>query len=188
MAKRDLLKGFVALGLLCVLGYIILKQFFVAFGGADASVKASIIAGLFAGLSLVATFWRDRAKARQEAHRESKIKVYSEFYDIIFHLMNRSKEDRLVGIEDDVEFQKIWMQMSRGLMFYGSPSVIRSFVEFKGNGGEGGWLAVMKKIGDVLLQMRADIGLGNQGLNNISIHQVYVRDDLAELAKLGDVK
>ena len=86
------------------------------------------------------------------------------------------------------EFQEKWFEMSRGVLFYGSPSVLNAFAEFKGGAmdqSNADPRVVMKRVGRILLAMRADIGLSNFGLNEVNIHQIYVNDDINKLGQIS---
>ena len=164
----------VALGLL---GWTFISVFLLA----NASVQASIIAALFGIVSLVFAYWSERARAVREAHRDKKIEVYTIFYDFIFNLLKNVKNGDNVDLENDPEFQSKWFDLTRGVLFYGSPNVVQAFAGFrdpnmtKDNPDP---TLVLRKIGRILLSMRADIGLSNSGLDELSIHQIYVTDDI----------
>ncbi|WP_139832141.1 hypothetical protein [Mesorhizobium australicum] len=152
--------------------------------GLDKALAPAVIGGFVTVALAIFAFWRDRAKSRAEAHRENKIEVYSIFYDIIFKLLEMQKSDESYNIENDPEFQKKWFQMTRGVLFYGSPEVVDAFSKFKvSDGSAGDPLAAMRNIGRILLAMRKDIGLSNWGLNELSIHQIYVNDDVRKIGK-----
>ena len=154
-----------------------------AFALAEPSVKASIIAGLFAVFSLILTHQRERGKAIKEAHRDKKIEVYSKFYDLIFEFMKIAKSAGVEGFDfESPENLERMAALHRGIMFYGSPGVVVAFSDFRvPREGEAEPLSVMKRVGRILLAMREDIGLDNSGLDELSINQIIVNDDLRRL-------
>jgi len=125
------------------------------------------------------TFWKERSRSIKEAHRDKKIEVYAEFYDLMFDLLQRSKKGDTRGLEGDADFERTWFSISKGVLFYGSPSVVKAFSQFKT--GSADKIEVMRLVGRILLSMREDIGLSNSGLNELNIHQIYVTDDIRKL-------
>jgi len=154
------------------------------FSSANASTQAALIGGLFAVVSLVFTYWKERTRSLKEAHRDKKIEVYSKFYDLMFGILERTKNsENLEDPDFDAAMAKSLFDVSRGVLFYGSPQVVSAFVDFRlaNEGGNTDQLGIMKKVGRILLAMREDIGLSNRGLDELSVHQIYVNDDLRRL-------
>ena len=179
--KSQLLKGFFALLVAFVAGGWLLFWFMGVFSESDKSIQAAIIAATVAVFSLAFTFWKERSRTIKEAHRDKKIEVYSIFYDIVFDLLRRKKGGRDIDLGADPNFQDRWFSLSRGVLFYGSPAVVSAMNNFKTNNENRNAGETMKRIGDIYLAMRKDIGLSNWGLDNISIHQIYVSDDVRKM-------
>lgn len=172
----------VAAGAILGVGLWLLYLFGAAIVQSDSTVKAATIGGVVAIATLVITVFRERGRSFQEAHRERKIEVYSKFYDELFRLLRESKSD--VKKEENLsELLDRWFEMSRGIMFYGSPEVVLTFSAFRrGSSEENVPIQVlMSRIGKILLAMRADIGLSNNGLNEMNIHQIYANEDVMRL-------
>jgi len=155
--------------------------------GLDKTIVPAALAALVAVFSVLFAFWKERSKARGEAHREKKIEVYSIFFDIVFSVVRKLKE---VGGSDayleSKEFRDQFFDLMKGATFYGSPSVIRALSDWKRDAAsESDPLHSIRMIGSVLLAMRKDIGLSNFGIDNLTIHQIYVNDDIR---KLGQAK
>lgn len=181
----QILIGLVLIVLAIVVAWAAASYFISVFLLANPSVQASIIAAIAAIVSLTVTAWRERSRSIREAHRESKISVYSEFHDVIFQAMNSAREkpiDLNISEEPDSEVVKKLMKVSQGALFYGSPKVILALGAWmKSSATSTDPLLAIRAIGRILLAMREDIGLSNRGLDEISIHQLYVRDDLRTL-------
>jgi hypothetical protein len=180
---KELILGFCLLIVLVAIGWSVFSWAFRTILGLDKTVASSIIAGLVAVLLAIFAYWREQAKARQEAHRASKIEVYSIFFDIIFDVLKRTKQD---GNLDDhftsEEFQTKFMSLNRGVLLYGSPKVIKALCVWRmAAQPTDDFKLTLKRIGEVLLAMREDIGLNNSGLDSLTIHQIYVNDDLHQL-------
>ena len=185
--NKQLIHGFVLLAGLAVVSLWLLVQFTSLFSSADASVQAAIVAGGVALVSILFTILRERSKAIREAHREKKIEVYNQFFDIIFDfLKDPSKVNDLEGVDRSSPIVQKLMDISRGALLYGSPKVILAFAEWRTSSQKvsGDRYAPIRAIGKILLAMRSDIGLSNWGLNEINVHQIYVTDDLNELGKV----
>lgn len=184
--KRDLpsIAG-AALGvvLLGVFGYFLWFAF-GAFARANPSVQASIITAIAAVSSLIATFVLERNRAFREAHREKKIEAYTPFFNIIKRMNNAARSGSLHDAEAELKLVEELIDIKYQALLYGSPKVIKSLsamgtvansVDDK--------LAAFRPMGRILLAMREDIGLSNQGLDEINIHQIYVSDDLSAMGK-----
>jgi hypothetical protein len=180
--KLQLALGFGLLAILAAAAIWSVVVFSSAFMAANPSVQAATIAALAAIASLIVTYLRERAKSVQEAHREKKIEVYSKFYDLMFSTLRAEKEGRQIdNLSEDPKFRDDWYSITRGILFYGSPRVVKAFSRVSREANNGEVASVLSRMGDVLLAMRADIGLSNYGLNSISVHGVYVSDDLSSI-------
>lgn len=148
----------------------------------EKTVLASIIAGIFAIFSLIFTYWKEKQKSIKESHREKKIEIYSIFFEIMFEIMQQTKNNQS---EDEGALKSVserWLELTRGVLFYGSPKVIKSIADFKVETAEKVEpTKVIRSTGNIMLAMREDIGLSNNGLDELSIHQVYINDDIRKL-------
>ncbi|WEK50918.1 MAG: hypothetical protein P0Y66_02225 [Candidatus Kaistia colombiensis] len=159
--------------------------FLTSLSASDATVQSAIIAGLFALVLLVFTYWTEQSKSRREAHRDKKIEAYSVFFDIIFQLIDAERPDgsKKINMESD-EFRKEMIRLKRNIMFYGSPGVLNAFTDWLKSSSashESTPEKIFRRIGRILLAMRRDIGLSNFGLNELTIHQIYLTDDISKI-------
>lgn len=177
--------GLILLALLVLAAWLALSYLIPYVTGLDKTILAAVIAGSVAIFSVVFTYWKERSKARKEAHRQKKIDVYSIFFDIVFDVLKNSKTDD--GVDkfiNSTHFKNTYMDLMKGVTFYGSPDVIRALGEWKKNPNSASDpLHAIRQVGTVLLEMRKDIGLSNFGIDNLSIHQIYVIDDLSKLGQ-----
>lgn len=166
---------------------VILYVFIDGFVKSEASVKAAIIAGLAAVSVATVTYWKDRSKSIKEAHRDKKIEIYSKFYDLMFTILESVQASSGASEEflQTEECKKLLTDLRRGMMFYGSPDVIRIYNAWNSGADSEDGLYQIRMIGRLLLAMREDIGLSNAGLDEFSINQVIAKDDLK---RLGPVK
>lgn len=163
-------------------------RFAIAFAAANPTTQSAIVAALVALGTLTFTYWKEKSRSLKEAHREKKIEVYSEFYDIVFLVLRNTKDDIPVeGLMESSDFKDAMFRLMRNVVFYGSPEVVLAFSMWKSESAaaEVDGLSSIRLIGRILLAMRSDIGLSNRGLTEINIHQVYVSDDLTKLGING---
>jgi hypothetical protein len=185
-SKREAIIGFALLVALFLAAILVVWFIFWLFVGIDKTVLAAIIAGLVATFSLIFTYWKERAKAISEAHREKKIEIYSVFFDVMFDLLEKSKSGGSADEKTMTKAAKQWTGLHRGVMFYGSPKVLHSFANFRTNAQEGlGPGEIMRATGRIILAMREDIGLSNKGLDELSVHQIYLNEDIRKMEFLS---
>ncbi len=182
MEKLKLSAGFLLLILLLVVCIWVLVWFVDTFSGASSSIQASLVAGMAAiGVALV-TFWRERSRAISEAHRDKKVEVYSLFIDILFEALQKSKENNSsLEVSPDDEMVVALRKVSKGALFYGGPNVIKSLAGLSQMSNSDDPMEPFRRTGKILLAMRGDIGLSNFGLDEISIHQIYINDDMSKI-------
>lgn len=180
--SRDLLLGIILLLALGVLAFFLIKWIVEVFPTIDKTVQAAVIAALVALFSVIFTFWKERSRSLREAHRDQKIKAYSQFYESMFSVLRASKNNSKY---DESKLADEFFEIQKNILFYGSPKVIKNFSEFKLVSGNEEPQAdeILKSVGRVLLAMRDDIGLSNSGLDELNIHQIYVTDDLQKLGQ-----
>lgn len=175
--------GFFLLLLIAAFSWFVLTYLLRALTDLDRTIITAVIAAAVAVFSLIFGFFKEKSKARSEAHREKKVEIYGIFFDLIFEMINKSKS----GIDEEFinseYIQGKFSDLMKGVMFYGSPGVIRAISDWRiysaGNGSDS--IKTMKTIGKVLLEMRKDIGLSNFGIDSLSIHQTYVSDKISDL-------
>ncbi|MGN7294916.1 hypothetical protein [Rhizobium sp. SAFR-030] len=182
---RQQLIGFALIAIIAVGGIWLAIYFVSALVTADKSIQAAIIAAVVGLFTVTFTYWKERSRSIKEAHRDKKIEVYQKFYEIMFALMEASKKG-IVSDASDAEFQAKWFEVSRGVMFYGSPTVLNAFAALKRHKGDAEPKNVFRIMGRILLAMRSDIGLSNFGLDELNIHQIYVNDDINKLGNANE--
>ena len=85
---------------------------------------------MFALASALAAYVRESTLKRQEIHRVKKIEIYSEFFDMIFGIIGPDKDAS--NVINSPDFVARMMKFKNGIMFYGSPQVIKAFNQFQG--------------------------------------------------------
>ncbi len=180
--RKELILGSVLLITLVVVGFFLLRWLTGAVFSLEDKTGATIIGGFIAFALAIFAFWREIRKSRQEAHRERKVEIYQNFSEIIFEMIKNSGDDKKnKEYAESSEFMEKMWKYKQGILFYGSPKVINTFATWQKNTEikDKSALEVMMGVGDLLLAMRSDLGLSNRGLTNLTIHQIYVTDDLS---------
>ena len=189
-SKQIFVGGVIVTALLAVA--ITTAVYFVSFfSQADANVKSALIASLVGLITLTATFIKERSKSRQEAHREKKVEAYTEFFNILSNINRKSNQDPENGVDQYVqseEFLDSLFNLRKNVLLYGSPQVVKALGDWGKNSEDlssdvSDPLKSLRPVGRLILAMRSDIGLSNFGLDEVSIHQVNVSDDLARMGR-----
>ncbi len=182
----SLVLGIITCAVLGLAAWYFISWIFGAIFGLDRALASTVITALVAVFSVIFVYWKEQDKARKEAHRSNKIEVYSIFFDIVFEVLKKSKDKD--GVDDYINSSELldkFTELHRGALFYGSPSVIKALSDWRRNvDNTSDPMNVMRKIGTVLLAMRKDIGLSNRGLDSLTVHQIYVNDDIQEIGKV----
>ena len=173
------LAGLLLVAALVWISWLALATFFGSLIGLDKQIVSSLIAALGAVILAVFAYLRESRLKRQEAHRSKKIEVYSIFFDFISTLMKLAKNGTIDEFLGSQEFVDQMIAFKRGLIFYGSPDVIKCFNRWHLRAGmvQSGQDAI-SAIGEILLAMRKDVGLSNWALDGTELSQVFVNEPI----------
>lgn len=135
---------------------------------ADPTVIAALItgAGTILGSVFIASYNARRAQERaaEEANRGKKAEIYNKFVMSLMKTKN-SQEVRERNL-NEVDFEFV-NEFTAQIMIHGGPAVIKAYEELR-RSGHGVSIQTMKEIhvrlSDLLLEMRAELGLSNKGL------------------------
>lgn len=173
---------------LVVVALLLTQEFISQLETYDESLAAAILAGVVTIIVALSTsiinYFKDQNKSMAEAHRGRKVEIYSNFSNIVFDLMKKVRNpDSVENIDQNQQLMNRMWKLKEGILFYGSPEVIKTFNHWMKSQDDGKALppkVVLKNIGQVFLAMRKDLGLSNMGLNSLNIHQIYMTDDLGK--------
>jgi len=149
------------------------------FSEADANVQAAIIAGMVSViLALVNTRWVQR-RAVFEAHKEVKAEIYEGFMSKLTSLFETK------GLKDGEEkdLQEFMTEFSSKIIIYGSPEVIKAFNEWRESAADPNKENILRKTGQLLLAMRADLGESTAGLNELDLFSLYINGGKSALQR-----
>lgn len=98
-------------------------------------------------------------------------------------MLRKAKTDDAESYVQTDEFKNTMYEVREGILFYGSPKVITTYSDWllKASDETQSQKQTFQSIGAIFLAMRKDVGLSNFGLDSLSIHQLYVTDDLSDL-------
>ena len=147
-----------------------------------AAVTAALIAAAVAVFTALFTFWKDRERSREEAHRSRKIEAYNKFGDMVFEILMVVKSGdpkRRQRFEED-QIERM-MVVARDIMFFASPNVVQAFGSWMKSSSNNDRADQLPALGRIFLAMREDVGLSNEGLDEYNIHQVYTSENVREL-------
>ncbi|MEL0628447.1 hypothetical protein [Psychromonas aquatilis] len=112
-----------------------------------------------------------------EAHRQRKVEIYNDFLELISSFMqgtnaeNKKKKPSMQKVLD--EFEKF----QNGILLWGGPKVILAFLEYrKSSTEEDDNITVFRAIDKLYKALREDIGLSNEGLDELEMVQMYLKD------------
>ena len=143
------------------------------------NVQAPLVAGLFASGVALANWNYQRRKDELERHKEKKVEVYGQLFDLLYNLQ---KENKKFGTEHSDKFLKsekfldLYWAIGRDLTLWASPGVIRAYYNsFKGEETQN-TAELLKRWDNLYGEMRKDLGLSNRGLKPFDLIGIMVND------------
>ena len=175
--RLQILFGFLLLAILAalaVLGIVAVGRWLLAL---DPQFSGPIVAGFIGFTSLIYAQWHSKSREIQQSHRPQKIEVYNEFFEILERFL-KNPEDREDIEEGELpqEMRDQFWNLNRGLIVWGSPRVIRSWLKFRRLCGSGSGTRTLLLMDEVLQAMRADLGNSNFGLARGEAVKVFLSD------------
>jgi len=180
---KNFISSLLLFGVFGVFLYGIMKAAIIIYN-ADIKIIVAIIASLSAVLGAFFTQYFIKKREEQNAHRDKKIEIYNEFIDIAQRMVASKNENLNIKKVTDEELQDFFFRFNRDIILWGSPGVIKTFLEFKNashNSIKGKELLVL--INNLYKEFRKDIGLSNWGLNSNELIKINLSDP-EELDKL----
>mgnify|MGYP001379453446 CR=1 FL=1 len=111
-------------------------------------------------------------------HRPQKIEVYNGFFEILERFLKNPDEQKVLeeGGEEDLpeDLRDQFWQLNKGLIVWGSPAVIKSWLHFRKVTTSGG--NTLLAMDNVLKAIRKDLGNSNFGLQVGDSVKVFLRD------------
>lgn len=167
--------------LVAALGYglwFALGLLFNALAGLGKEVAAAAITALLGLFGILYAQWHSKAKEISDSHRPAKIEVYETFFDIVEQFMTDEKTKDFDPESDEFpeELRQQFMKLSRGMIVWASPQVIRAWSKFRERAGTGSAKDTLLAVDAVLQAIRADLGNSNFGLGRGDVVKIYLKN------------
>lgn len=177
--KKQILFGLILLAILIYTGWIAISFFIDSLKNADAKIASAIIAGMFtifAGLAAVIITQRQiKLREIQEAHREKKIEIYSNFITAATTMVAAQNASLDIKPLSEKELISVMFNFKKEILLWGSPEVIKAQLKFQTLSHDGSSL-ILFAVNDIYKAMRNDIGLSNSGLSNNELIKLFMID------------
>jgi hypothetical protein len=176
MGKRSLIIAVLTLAILAVAGYFLASAALMWIRGLDSDVAAAVITAILGLFGLWYAQWHSRSREISESHRQSKIEVYNIFFDIVDKFQDDSVDTSFTSKEDAPEWLKNdFKRLNRGLILWGSPDVIRAWLNFRAVAGSGHG-NILVSVDTMYQAIRKDLGNSNFGLQSGDLIKSTVSD------------
>ncbi|MBU1217131.1 hypothetical protein KJ870_10265 [bacterium] len=167
--------------LVAAIGYIlwlILGYLFHTLIGLGKEVTAAAITALLGLFGILYVQWNSKAKQIADSHRPAKIEVYETFFDIVEKFMTNDNTENLDPESEDFpeELRKQFMKLSRGMIVWASPQVIKAWSKFREEAGSRTPADTLLAVDEVLQAIRKDLGNSNFGLSRGDVVKLYLKN------------
>lgn len=126
-----------------------------------------------------------REREIEESHRGRKVDMYLEFVGMVSHFMQASNpENKKKPLTQQQILDKI-EKFQNGILLWGGPKVIKAYLNYRLE-AESGHDKLFESVDVLYRAIREDIGLSNEGLENLETVKLYLKDP-GELEKIKDI-
>ncbi len=162
------------------------KELAVAIVAGATAILASTSAAIY-------THYTTKSRELASAHRLQKIEVYSEYGDVVFSIFLMNNVPKRADLTDEgktelvttmqSQLQEKYLSFSKKVLLWGSPGVIKRFLEFREFSQNMGQQAnkespmrLLLLMDNVYREMRRDLGLDNSNLDRGDLVKVFLTD------------
>lgn len=110
--------------------YLVVIWFVNIINGADPNIGAAIIAGLAGIITVVIVQTYTKMREIRDAHRVEKSKLYQKFMDIIFNILDLTKQKKSEQ-EMATVLKTLYMDFTKDLIVWGGVDVISKYERFR---------------------------------------------------------
>ncbi|PSB54359.1 hypothetical protein C7B77_18375 [Chamaesiphon polymorphus CCALA 037] len=147
----------------------------------DARISATILGAMITAIvGLVATIItqiQTKSREIEEAHRGKKVEIYQKFLGTVASLIGGQNKQSTIKQPTEQELIDFMFLHKTEILLWGSPNVIRTQLEFqKSNSPDSEYFDKFTAINNVFKAIREDIGLSNDGLNNLELIKLFLKD------------
>ena len=143
------------------------------------NVAASLIAAAVALFGYAYNQRRAQLRELADAHRPEKMEVYNHFLFIVRFLQYSVTGEGVPKKRTEKENRDLLMhfrEFTRGLIEWGSPMVIKQWMEFRRLVTPKGSRELLFAMDDMLRAIRRDLGLSNRGLARGDLVRLLLKD------------
>jgi hypothetical protein len=160
--------------------------FYGVFQAAADSVKAAILAGIVALLSLIISRYLEQQRDTRTRLAAKKIEVYERFFGFFFAMLSNSKTGKTMSETEMLDFL---MNFQRDLLFWGSDGVVKAWLNFR-HATEPAALnstdksfslaSMIKCTANLMIEMRKDVGYRFTTINAVDFATMILRIETAD--------
>lgn len=171
--------SFACLAVLIYFAWLIGGNLFEWIKSLEKEVAAAAITAIIGFAGLLYVQWNSKAKEISDSHRPAKIEVYETFFNIVERFMTAadSEEENLDPESEEFpqDLKDQFTKLSRGMIVWASPQVIKAWSEFREKASESKTPAdTLLAVDKVLQAIRADLGNSNFGLSRGDVVKLYL--------------
>lgn len=173
------------------LAWIISTSFLPKLGVGDAKVIAAMVTvsgALLTGIILsflnkkreldVQQKIRDREV--EESHRDRKVSMYLDFIEMVSHFVQAGNPENKKKELTQQQMLNRFEKFQNGILLWGGPSVIKAYLRYRVDANKGN-LALFSSIDNLYRAIREDIGLSNEGLDNLDTVRLHFKNPEEEI-------
>lgn len=121
----------------------------------------------------------------EESHRSRKVEMYLDFVGMVSNFMQASNpENKKKALNQQQILDKI-EKFQNGILLWGGPKVLKAYLHYRVVADSGND-ELFESVDGLYLAIREDIGLSNEGLDNLETVKLYLKDP-SELEKIKDI-
>lgn len=126
-----------------------------------------------------------REREIEEAHRERKVKMYMDFIEMISSFIQAvNPENKKKSLTKQQILNKI-ESFQNGILLWGGPQVLKAYLHYRTVANNENKL-LFESIDQLYKAIRQDIGLSNEGLDDMETIRLYLKDP-SELTLIEDI-
>ena len=175
--------GFVSVIFILIFLYVLIKELLLFLAVVDETIVTAIIvaSGTIIAAVFTVVIGQSINKKREiiNAHRDYKIKIYSEFIDFTTNWVFENSKVKSEEKKEDQqkELEKYFIKFAKELTLWAPPSVIKAWSNFRDKAGIETSADPLKLVDQIYRTMRKDLGNSNFGLDKKTLIRLFVKGD-----------
>lgn len=138
------------------------------------ATSGTIVAGVVA---VIVSQQRSKSRDIAEAHRSTKVEVYSKFIKGTMNLVRTGTKKKLTvdQLRGNKELENFFFDVSTNFVLWASPTVFRAYENYR-KAGLTASAEILLRVDDVFSAIRKDLGHSNRGLARGALMKVFLSD------------